>query len=271
MSDCKAFMREIDEAANGRKPCGAALAHAALCRSCGERLREHESLRSLVKGLGRVEAPADFEFRLRARMASARGESRRGPFGGLRFVYRLAPVAAALCFLLVSASLYVWQSSRTKPAARQQGAVEVAHSAVDANKGQGAQAPSAIQVTNPPNGVVQDGAAGLSSLSSHQSQAVVRRQFVAARRVKTPAQKVAGAGAEAASNVLSLNSAEVIRSRTLTIPLETASAPLRLVLRDERGAERVVPMRAVSFGAQDVIARDAARRQTAEAEQGGVW
>jgi hypothetical protein len=53
--------------------------------------------------------------------------------------------------------------------------------------------------------------------------------------------------------------------------LKTPSEPMRMVLRDERGAGRVVPMRAVSFGAQELIARENVSRQASVAENEGVW
>lgn len=270
MSDCKAYLREIEDVAEGVAPGGVARAHAESCRACGGRLRELESLRGLVRGLGKVEAPADFEFRLRARMASANSAGRRGPFGGLRSAYRLAPVAAAACFLIVSASLYLWQSSRTGPSTRARGGASEVTGGAAAPQSRAASAPTVIEVSSPSKAGQSHRDAGASS---NLSRAAGRRQYVAARRSKEPAQKPGGSGGQAVFNttVASLNSAEVIRRHTMTIPLETAAAPLRLVLRDERGAARVVPVRAVSFGAQDLIAREGVRRQTTEADDEGVW
>jgi hypothetical protein len=55
------------------------------------------------------------------------------------------------------------------------------------------------------------------------------------------------------------------------IPVKASAEPLRVILRDERGAERIVPMRSVSFGSQDFLARGAAAKPSAVAEVGGVW
>ncbi|MDT7808259.1 MAG: hypothetical protein QOJ70_2072 [Acidobacteriota bacterium] len=269
MSDCKTYLREIEEEFEQSVPNGVARTHAASCRACGDALRERESLLSLVRGLGKVEAPADFEFRLRARMASAKTVGRRGPFGGLRAAYGFAPAAVALCFVIVSASLYLRQPARTNPASRPgAGVQEVASNTL------GPQ--SHVSDINPVTRVANSGGAPLSIDAPRStvniSRPVVQKQRIA-QRVRMPAQKSLGVGAEPAlsTTVASLNSAEVIRSHTMSIPLETAAAPLRLVLRDERGAERVVPMRAVSFGAQDLIAREGGLRQTTAAHDEGVW
>jgi len=53
--------------------------------------------------------------------------------------------------------------------------------------------------------------------------------------------------------------------------MKTSADPLRLILRDERGAERVVPLRSVSFGSQDFLSRGAAPKQPGAVEVGGVW
>ncbi|HEX8119233.1 MAG TPA: hypothetical protein VF521_18285, partial [Pyrinomonadaceae bacterium] len=111
MSECKAYRREIEEAAEGGLSSASLRAHVSTCRACAEAQRERASVRALVGGLGRVEAPADFEFRLRARMAAAKAERDRGGFGG-RWLYGFAPVAVAACFVIVSATLYFRQATR---------------------------------------------------------------------------------------------------------------------------------------------------------------
>src|SRR5436309_13231714 len=113
MTDCKAYRSEMEESANVQSD--AARTHAESCSACGEFLRARESLRRLVGGLEKVEAPADFEFRLRARMAARRGTRGGRPFAGRGNLYGFGAVAAALCFLAVSASLYFWQGQRLRP------------------------------------------------------------------------------------------------------------------------------------------------------------
>src|SRR5215211_5402707 len=142
MSECKVYRREIVEGFDGTMSRGAR-AHAEVCRECGDELRGRESLRALVGGLVKVEAPSDFEFRLRARMAASGATGRRGALGGLRLVYAFAPVAAAACFLVVSTALYLRQASRTSPAESQ--SVAVADSARNATVGQTAAHPAAVK------------------------------------------------------------------------------------------------------------------------------
>src|SRR5919204_4464118 len=112
MADCKAYREEIEELAGVGRLSLEARAHVNACEACRQLEQERASLRRLVAGLGRVEAPADFEFRLRARMAAARAAARRNP---LRPVYGFASLAVAALFLVLSASLYVRQERQKMP------------------------------------------------------------------------------------------------------------------------------------------------------------
>lgn len=266
MSECKVYRREFEGAADGRPVSAGARAHAALCRACGDSLRGRESLRALVGGLGKVEAPADFEFRLRARMAAAKSDGGRGRFSGTRWLYGFAPVAVAACFVIVSATLYFRQAARPAPSNPPAVAHEPARNAepdraTSVNvRGLPAESPAAV-----------GDVAGLKPAG-----AVPQRIHKPARRANARAAQAGEVAsvrerrtdvAAPGTLVSSVTAAQVITR----IPLKASDEPLRVILRDERGAERVVPMRSVSFGSQDFLARGAAGRPSAAPEVGGVW
>ncbi|MBV8859922.1 MAG: hypothetical protein JOZ02_23525 [Acidobacteria bacterium] len=261
MSECKAYRREIEEAADGGGLSPGARAHLALCRACGDEARGRESLRALVGGLGKVEAPADFEFRLRARMAASKSNG-GGRFGG-RWLYGFAPVAVAACFVVISATLYFRQAARTAPAP-----VVAAATVRNAESG---RAPSGNQEQNSRESKAANEKVDrevTASLAPPHIQKAVHR--VSVRAVQ--AREVASKGerrADVAQNtaVFSYTGAQVIHS----IPVKASAEPLRVILRDESGAERVVPMRSVSFGSQDFLSRGAAPKPSAVTEVGGVW
>jgi hypothetical protein len=269
MSDCKVYRREIVEGFDGEMSRGAH-AHAEVCRACGDELRGRESLRALVGGLAKVEAPSDFEFRLRARMAGSGAAGRRGPLKGLRLVYAFAPVAAAACFLVISTALYLGQASRT--GAGESSSVAVAESARNATAGQTAAAPAVGDVKE--SGRTNVGAVSVAPASvTPPSRPAAQRQRAASRQSREVAAKLDGRAAAPQRNTadFSVTQAPVITGRGVTIALKTTTEPMRMILRDERGAGRVVPMRAVSFGAQELIARESVSRQATAAENEGVW
>ena len=266
MSDCKVYRREIVEAFDALSR--GARAHAEVCRACGDELRGHESLRALVRGLDKVEAPSDFEFRLRARMASAGPAGRRVPLRGLRLVYAFAPVAAAACFLVVSTALYLRQASQ--PTTAGSPSVAVSEATPNATEQQTRTVPATGDVRDSKRTDVPPVEVALGS-TPLTARPPARRMRAASR----PSGEVASrtetrAGLQRNTLVASVNAAQVITGRGVPFALKTPAEPMRVILRDERGEGRVVPMRAVSFGAQELIARENVSRQAA-AENEGVW
>jgi len=257
MTDCKTYRSEIEESANGLSD--ATRTHASSCSTCGEFLRARESLLRLVGGLERVEAPADFEFRLRARMAARRGTRGGKPFAGRGNLYSFGAVAAALCFLAVSASLYFWQGQRLRPGgeARDNARTEVE---IKSDRPQVADiSKSGAKTTTASDNIIN--AAVATKSKDVVTRSVVRqrlREVARARDVK----KVS------TNNTLiaSATSAPVI-----SLTLGNSPETLRVVLRDEHGTARVVPVRAVSFGSQELLARESAGRRASVKENEGVW
>lgn len=261
MSDCKAYRHEIAEAFDGGALSRGASAHAASCHACAEDLRGREALRALVRGLGKVEAPADFEYRLRARIAGGGDGGRRAPLRGLRLVYAFAPVAAAACFLVVSTALYLRQAAKTTPSEAPPAVV----SALPSRNADAARAATTAGTTDEVKELKPTGERPLEVASA--PTALKSRPAIQRRRTATqPAREVADAGQR--GETFSLTAARVINRSGMTIALKT---PLRVVLRDESGAGRVVPMRAVSFGSQELLARESVSRQVSAADNEGVW
>jgi hypothetical protein len=69
-NDCEIVRRELDELTLGESCGAAALAHLQDCSECLEFNEKQTRLRQMVGSLGTVAAPADFDFRLRARLAN---------------------------------------------------------------------------------------------------------------------------------------------------------------------------------------------------------
>ena len=269
MSDCKVYRREIVEGFDGEMSRGAR-AHAGSCRACADELRGRESLRALVRDLGKVEAPSDFEFRLRARMTASGVKGRRAPLRGLRLIYAFAPVAAAACFLVVSTALYLRQASRTSPA--ESTSVNVAESARNTTAGQAAAPPAIGEVKETERMGTEIVDVASKSVTPEGQQAIQRRR-AAARQSREVAARLNVRAAMSQRNTadFSVTQAPVITGRGMTITLKTTAEPMRMILRDERGAGRIVPMRTVSFGSQQFMARESMSRQATVAENEGVW
>jgi hypothetical protein len=282
MSDCKVFRTEIDEAADGGALGARAAAHVEVCTACGESLRGREALRGLVRGLGRVDAPADFEYRLRARMARSKPGGGHGVFGGLFPVSGLAWAAVAVCVLSVTAAVYFRQS---QPAG--QNAPNVAESA---GVTKAPASPTATQSSN----AVQTATRQNEQADSKQTAAVVSKTTVltqSASNIKRAASRprerelsargprvesTRGGSVEADLRAATiqlpkLNPANsgALRVQARGIQLGTTAGTLRVMLRDESGTP--VTMRSVSFGSQEPLSRQTAGVRTDTQDEEGVW
>lgn len=67
---CELIRREFDELMLNEDLSGAAAEHLRTCADCQEFRRQQTRLRQIVGSLGMVNAPPDFDFRLRARLAA---------------------------------------------------------------------------------------------------------------------------------------------------------------------------------------------------------
>jgi hypothetical protein len=177
-------------------------------------------------------------------------------------------VAAAACFLVVSTALYLRQASHTSPNVSQ----PVGESAHDTTNGRNAATAAAGKIMeSEPTGTGELNV--LEAFATSPSRPAVHRQRAPSRQLREVASRLEGRAAGPQRNTVdfSVEQAPVIVGRGVPFALKTPDEPMRLVLRDERGAGRVVPMRAVSFGAQELIARENASRQLTAADNEGVW
>ena len=261
---CEGYRALIEEAAGRGSERGGALgAHLSTCAACRQFGREREALVGLLAGLGRVNAPDDFEFRLRARIARQR-VAERSLLRRLRLAPGLAAAAVAAC-LLAAAALYL----RTQPGAP--GQVAATASPVLTSAADAAQLSSGevlqVSVEALPADDKAVGQADKSRAGAAVVETAARRNNVRARRAAREGNfgvRVApvfdGSGRQLASH-----------SATQAVALRTSPETLRVVLRDERGEAYVLPMRTVSFGAQGPVARNARAARASHKDRGGVW
>ena len=107
--NCKDTQTAIDSASRRNPVAQSASAHIAGCPDCRRYTDQSNTLLTLLSAQPRVEAPADFDFRLRARIARAESQPSGGPvavltnFFGVSFSIKQA--AASLAALAVMAAV----------------------------------------------------------------------------------------------------------------------------------------------------------------------
>ena len=282
MSDCKVFRTEIDEAADGGALSAGTAAHVASCAACGAALSKSVALRGLVRGLAKVEAPSDFEYRLRARMAASKPRGGRGLFAGLFPVGGLAWAAVAVCVLSLTAAVYFRQTQPARHDASNSGevaGVPQASASPTANESNNAGVKTNQQTNGNPtvasNQTASDAPQRVTHVKGerHVSTQPHERELAGRepRSVSPRAGAIDMAFSPAPIRLPELNSGNGGASRVPTqgIQLGTTAGTLRVVLLDERGT--LVPMRTVSFGSQEPLSRQTVSGRVSAKDVEGVW
>jgi hypothetical protein len=247
--NCENIRREIEEAGSAGFLSAAALSHLEACAACQTLFRQQTNLQAILSGLGTVEAPGDFDFRLRARLA---GEKRSGalslPFGNLSFGLRSTAVAAIL-LLIGSAVLFVALKSSPNTSVAGGNQVPVQPVTPESTGGN----------PTPVNGVVKSG-------SDEVAKAPIEQDHLPAGRApKVPGMRreIAGvrSGNRFGSRDMSQKGAQVDRLAgtypTAAFPIDASYQSLKVSVDDSRGASRTISLPSVSFGSQRTLSQSA--------------
>jgi hypothetical protein len=292
--NCKQYRTEIEEVGGGAgklpPPAGphatAAASHAAVCAECRTFGDETAALRGLISGLARVDAPPDFEFRLRARISAADSSRSRGWSHNL--LPRAAWLAAAGCLALVAVLALQTRNSQTPappesaalPAVEQTAANPVATASAETTSrdlpGEMTGETHAAELTTSPadlNGTV---------VAKRRPRAASLEAAVAARpeqrrpaTASQPSRETVAAGSErparTETNSLGMIAAPISVSPAIPLPVSADERPLQVLFKDTQGVSRVVNVDPVAFGSNEVGARPTNVTFTKTTRKQGVW
>lgn len=302
--NCKQYRLEFEAADLNASAQGAALRHLRECAACRRFYEERLALRQLLSGLGAVEAPPDFEFRLRARMRDGRsGGSRLDAWRRFTAPKAVAAALAACCVLVFAAAALRYRSAPATPdtaslpttdttsrptTTTAQNSANVApaqplaresvarHETIETGR-QGAvdNLTTATEVKELKSANASVGE--VKSVSASFKRAHAARASRARVRIAAPSKRSGEDVAGVNGAQLATSDSAVRASRTLyvnepvALPVNASAQPLRVVLRDEQGAARVVAIKSVSFGAQELVGRLPVNAPRATQAREGVW
>ena len=253
--NCRNVRREIDEAGPDALLSVAVNTHIEECVACETLAREQSKLQAIISTLGTVEAPGDFDFRLRARLAGERSGTAR-PFGLSDFSFGFRS-AAVLMVLLVIGAAFAVVSFRTRLAnpATPGGSQVASKSGTVQTEGRDAVKPSVPGV----DAVSKDSKAdvaenGLGSRDGTQKRRVVGGEVAA----------VSG-GSRVGTREMSGTQAPVLRRYdqlagtypTAAFPIDASYQSLKVSVDDGRGTSRTISLPTVSFGSQRALSQNA--------------
>lgn len=223
---CRDTRREVDESDQHQALSDSALEHIQTCAACQTFRKERTSMRDLVGSLDPVTAPADFEFRLRARLATQRQLRRQGFFSGFGFTVP-ATIAAAVLVILVGSIYWMNQTTPTQNPT-------VAKSAEPSRpEGKAATAVKTETETSPVAVAMTPNVSTLNRKPSGSSASKTRIRSSDFNELT--AQSIRGSDAAGA------------------VSLAAPVKPLVVSMEDDRGATRTISLPPVSFGSQRLV------------------
>ena len=220
---CEPVRRELEELTLNETFGGATAGHLRDCAECREFQRQQMKLRQIVGSLGTVNAPADFDFRLRARLAA---DSQRSSFRS--FAVKGLATAAVLVVFGVGVAV-VWQ--RNAP----QGPV------AEAPRTTQTKPDEQIGITKPAPEVTPTVAV------NHEPKPKVERSFVVKPKRTLTALDFSSERANVISN------ARPVLNNEAVFPIDASLQSLKVSLDDGRGNARTISFPTVSFGSQRVL------------------
>lgn len=232
---CETIRQELDELMLDETSSAAVLEHLRECAACREFHQKQTKLRQIVGSLGTVSAPPDFDFRLRARLAS---DSSNAAFhfqsGQWTFARRGFALAAVL--LVFATGAFYLRSALDRPTVAP---------AVANNDGPKVQQPvTSNGVANKPWLPTEEATTPPKHSPAIKNDRPVQ---IAAVRPKRPL----------AAKDSSFEGATVIREEeplgsSTAFPLDAALQSFRVSVDDGRGNARTISVPTISFGSQRV-------------------
>jgi len=260
--NCRNIRREIEEAAPGDSLSASVNNHMLSCVACETFSREQTKLQEMVSSLGTVEAPGDFDFRLRARLANEkRGPAQSFMLGDFSFGLRTAAVAAVL---LLIGSAFVFVSFKTRsdspatagvpttapqPAPKLQGTEPMKSKDVGPTGGS--------EVARGPH--ANDGNAVEASLGSPGYREPRGRRFRPTELASFRGNKHVGTRDLSSTQAAVLKGYDQLPGTypTTAFPINGSYQSMKVSVDDGRGTSRTISLPSVSFGSQRTLSQGA--------------
>lgn len=237
---CERVRRELEELTLNEDFSAATAEHLQTCFECREFQRQQTRLRQIVGSLGTVNAPADFDFRLRARLAA---DSQAPSFRFWSFTVKGLATAAVLVVFGVGAVI-VWQR-----------AVHEKQAPVVAEAPRQVEEPS--RRIEPGILDAQTFSVNASDVSHGATPTIVENPKRPRRIQRSP---VSGPSKRTVSTMeFSSERANVVSNTTpasnnaTVFPIETSLQSVTVSLDDGLGNARTISFPTVSFGSQRVL------------------
>jgi len=228
-NNCGVVRQELDELMLDETCSSSAAAHLRECGECREFQQQQTRLRKIVGSLGTVAAPADFDFRLRARLANDSSSAAYLPLMRRGFALATVLVVFATGAFLVR---NVWDRPATVVSTQQPVAVPEQPKQVEPIKPSQENSEHQVVASNP-----------------EKRPQPVRNERRLSAESKTPRRLVAEDFSSQRAEVISRQEAV----SGFDIPLDASLQSFKVSLDDGRGNARTISVPTISFGSERML------------------
>jgi len=239
---CEVIRRELDELMLDETCSTAALDHLRECGACREFHEKQTKLRQIVGSLGTVAAPADFDFRLRARLANE-SSSVASTFSFVAWPVLRRGFAALAVLVVFAIGAYLVRNALNRPTAP---SVEMAKQAAAPATG---ETPKPPQVTVPSNKPQQPKPQDVAVVQNKRPQGnrIDRAGLVAVKNKPLATRELSGTRADVVGNM------EPVGTSTPFSIDASALQYFRVSVDDGRGNAKTISVPTISFGSQRLM------------------
>ncbi|HET6977836.1 MAG TPA: hypothetical protein VFI24_16010 [Pyrinomonadaceae bacterium] len=236
---CEEIRRELDELMLDETCSTVAVEHLRECGSCREFHQKQTKLRQIVGSLGTVAAPADFDFRLRARLANE-SSSAASHFSFLESAFVRRGLAAAGLLLVFATGVFMVRNVLTRPATIDDVAKQSTPPAVG-------EIPKPVDGYKPVAPEVREqGAVTLPVVKRPQGTKTERATQLAVRTTRPMATR------DSASTGAEVIGAQPVAS-SAAFPIDASLSSFKVSVDDGRGNAKTISVPTISFGSQRLM------------------
>ena len=236
-NECRSVRQEIDQSELGQRLSEASESHVIGCASCAAFRAERTRLRELVGRLRPVTAPADFDMRLRARIAREQGQRSAQP--SIFRLFMSTPAIAVAGVIVMVVGGMVWMNQRAGQPPTGTASNQPAPPNPATPSGASTQAGAINNQTAPP---AETNKGRDLSIEDQKLASAPRRNSTRTSSIASAPQSSDFNTSRAPSFQMSDRAGEV----SLTAPVK----PMVVTVYDEKGGSRKILLPPVSFGAQ---------------------
>ena len=234
---CETIRRELDELMLDETCSSTAVEHLRGCGECREFQEKQMKLRQIVGSLGTVTAPADFDFRLRARLANE-SSSAASHFNLVAWPVLRRGFAAAALLVVFATGAYLVRNALNRPQTTDEMAKQASAPAVR-------ETPKSQETVTPktPEAPIKEGIA-VTLNAPPKGNKTERRQVTLRNSRPLATFEPASTGAEVINGTLP-SAAFAIDSSSLQ--------SFKVSVDDGRGNAKTISVPTVSFGSQRLM------------------